>query len=346
MKPIKGRLFVRVKALLPVCAAIGVAVAAPEAKIEVFDPYETWLEGERWGVYVRVTNTGSEPFPLLTHPDTRQLFLEATLGEPSRPLPQNILEDSLPKVEEAQWSVVEQAAAWRGAVDVGPGEQFVYGPEAFIDIEGLHALQSRRMSSYRVHLLLADGVWFSSREHERRFVINNEAWKAEPIAEIPLSEELTAPAREISVDGDHWLFEGNMRLCRVPIGKTPKFVVNLATPNNTLTITFEDTDRVIRVDNDMGFPISGPSEFVPQLALWQALTNRPMGWATSETRAETVADLQMRVNNTDSNRSGDSESTEDESPPTESVDAIIWPWIAAGVCLLFGALWMVRKRPS
>ncbi len=321
------------------------AVAAPEAKVEVFDPYETWLEGERWGVYVRVTNTGSEPFPLLTHPDTRQLFLEATLGEPSRPLPQNILEDSLPKVEEAQWSVVEQAAAWRGAVEVGPGEQFVYGPEAFIDIEGLHALQSRRMSSYRVHILLADGTWSSSPLTERRFVVDNEAWRAKPIAEIPLrTEGLNAPVRKISVVGESWLFEAGFRLCRAPAGYQPDFRV-LGDSRDLLEITFAGIEGgKVLIDNRMANPISGPSELVPQLALWQRLTNRPMGWATSETRAETVADLQIRENDGDTKDSEDSESIEGERPSsTESVDAAIWPWIAAGVFLFFGALWLVRK---
>ena len=40
------------------------AGAALDAKIEVIDPLETWLEGENWGVYIRVKNAGSEPvFP-------------------------------------------------------------------------------------------------------------------------------------------------------------------------------------------------------------------------------------------------------------------------------------------
>lgn len=330
-------------------AVIETGIAAPKANIEVFDPYDVWLEGERWGVYVKITNTGNESFRLLTHPDTLQLFLEASLGEPSRPLPQNILEDSLPKVEEAQWGMVEQAAAWRGTVEVGPGEQFVYGPEAFIDIEGLHALQSRRLSRYRVHILLADSIWSSSPLTERRFAVDNQAWKQKPIAEVPLrTEGRGSLVRKISVAGESWLFEGSFRLCRAPADHQLNFMTH-GDARDLLEISFAGIEGgKVLIDNRMGNPISGPPELVPQLALWQRLTNRPMGWATSETQAEPARNLQMGQNDTDPGRSrlGDDRAIEEEGLSTEAVDATRWPWIAAGGCLLLAALWMIGRRTS
>lgn len=329
--------------------------AVPEAKIEVFDPYETWLEGERWGVYLRVTNTGDEPFTLLSQPDLKQLFLEPTFGEPSTPLSRFILETPLPSVQEAEWREVETAAAADGSVTVKPGEQFVFGPESVNQIEGLHALMHRRMSGYQFHLLLAEGVWASSPATMRRFVIDEDAWDNEPIAQIPLSiEGLNAPVREITIAGETWLFEGNMRLCRVPDGHRPEFSFDEGT-RDFLNISFEGINNgSIRVDNKMGYPISGPPALVPQLALWQRLTGRPMGWATAGTRAERAEDFQDPGGDEEVMDQGKADLAGPEphapgpepqaTPEGASTEAELWPWLAVSACLLLGALWMIARR--
>ena len=149
-------------ALVFSCASCGGAGAALDAKIEVIDPHRTWLEGERWGVFVKVTNTGTEPSPLLFHPgntESEEVFIEAEFGivaDPEDPHPPAHLRP-LPRVEDADWDAVEVWARHHGALKLRPGETFVYGPEAFLLTGALYALSSREMDSYRVHLLIGTG---------------------------------------------------------------------------------------------------------------------------------------------------------------------------------------------
>lgn len=318
------------------------ACAALDATIEVVDPYETWLEGERWGVYIKVTNTGDEPFPLLFHPDVEatQIFITPQFETPP-PNPAQPRLPPLPGRDGSRWQDVKAAASRVGFV-LDPGEAFVYGPEAFITTEGLFGLGARRMSSYRINFHIGDGKIASSPEIRRNFIVKNEAWENRVIGEVKgASAEVTIPLRMISIDGVTWLFEGRARLCILPEGATPRF----STIDNRefVKIEFEGVDEEpVVVSNRFGHPISGSERTVPHLHLWKSLTSRPMGAATPDTRPEKATAAPTEEEPARSSPQPNAASPSEAGHSTGS--PVLWITLGVGAVILAGAAWLRRHR--
>jgi hypothetical protein len=321
-------------------------MAAPDAKVEVFDPHETWLEGERWGVYIKVTNTSDEAFPLLFHPDSNseylQLFVTAEFGNPSSPeVPRDLLAKPLPQGERSNWGAIASAGEGHSVL-VRPGESFVYGPEAVLETEGLYALSSRRMATYQVHLLIGDGHWVSSELEKRKFIIDNEAWENEIVGEVEgASANVKLPFRKISIDGLTWLFEGRQRLCIVPDGATPR--ISTFDNREFVRIEFEGSEEEpVVTSNRHGHPLSGSVRTVPHLYLWKSLTSRPMGAATPDTRTDKAEAVPG-----EGESSGTAPQPNASAPPEgghATGSPALWITLGVGAVLLAGAAWLRRHR--
>lgn len=51
-------------ALWALAMSLQPAAGKPSAKVEIIEPFDTWLATEKVDFYVRITNTGSEPLLL------------------------------------------------------------------------------------------------------------------------------------------------------------------------------------------------------------------------------------------------------------------------------------------
>ncbi len=249
----------------------GRAGAAPEATLEVIDPFDVWIEGERWSNFIKVTNTGTEPFPLLHAPDIGPVQISITAGfadEP--PASHHSTFPPLPSVEDTNWQEID-GVDHSGKLVLNPGESYVYGFEAFVATEGLWQLGSRGMQNYQIHLLIGENRWVSSSEMEREFIVNPSAWEAEPMTEVPLpASDLKSPIRLIEIDDVVWIFKNRARLCRLPNGATPVF--DTSENHGLLTIGFPDhNEDPVVIDNRTSRPVSGSSKTVPHLHVWESL---------------------------------------------------------------------------
>ncbi len=316
--------------------------AALDAKVEVIDPYQTWLEGETWGVYIRITNTGDEAFPLLFHPDLEasQIFVTAEFeaGSAEDPQPRT---PPLPKVEEADWGNV-RAAAERVGFTLHPGQAFVYGPEAFVTTEGMYGLGASRMSWYRVDLVLGDGHWVSSERVKRDFIHDDSAWTSAPLTNIGLTgADVSAPVRVVNIAGANWLFEGRQRLCIVPGGATPR--ISTFDNREYVRIEFEGSDEEpVVTSNRHGHPLSGSERTVPHLYLWKSLTSRPMGAATPDTRPEKATAVPAEGERSGTSPRANASASAGRGHSTGS--PTLWVTLGVGAVILAGAAWRWRHR--
>jgi len=327
------RLIINVSMVL-VLGSCGMVWAELDAKVEVFDPYETWLEGERWGVYIKVTNIGDESFPLLFHPDLEatQIFIiprfDATDQDqaPPRFLP-------FAAAGESDWKQVDEAASRVGFL-LSPGESFVYGPEAFVGTGGLPATGERRISSYRIALLIGNGKLASSPEMKHTLIRNPQAWEREVVAEVELSNlTRTASVRKIAINGATWLFRNRTRFCIIPDGATPQF----STTPDLVTIKLDGTgEEHVVISNRHGHPISGSERTVPHLHLWKSLTSRPMGAATAETKAEKSSPAERG-----DQREAPPPETQTSDPPSVA-GGHRWLWFAVGGAVILAVA--LRRR--
>jgi len=242
-------------------------------------------------------------------------------------------------LENTNWKHIQEVDS-NSKIVLHPGQSYVYGFEAFIATEGLWNLGGRQMATYQIHLLIGEGHSVSSPAMERRYIVNPKAWESEPIAEIHTrSLGLNSQIRVIEIGENKWLFNNRARLCALPHGATPK--VSTDEIREFIHIEFEGSDEMpVVISNRTSHPVSGSERTVPHLYLWESITARSMGVATSETKPDKVS----------ANTGNENQST-GNVPPNMSIDStknywgIKWiVWVALFIAL--GVVCLTKQKPK
>jgi len=244
------------------------ATAELNARIEIIDPFPAWFATEKLELFVRVTNTGDLPLPLMwTGGSRRQFFFESIL-DPKYAQGKNL---EMPKVEDAQ------GVDFKGFM-LPPGRAYVLSG---LDYDEAEMVQAECFTRVRVHFLIKQGQWVSSDFVERK-IIEQPNLKVQSLFDFKLTTQFERSLEIIPlrVEDETWLFSHETgssnvgrRLCRLPAGFSPTFRYDIA--GRRLFISFGQLDEPAVINTRTGMPVSGSERTVPHLRLWQELSGRP-----------------------------------------------------------------------
>lgn len=261
-------------ALWALAMSLQSAVGKPSAKVEIIEPFDTWLATEKIDFYVRITNTGGEPLPLPGAGHAGEdLFFEGPPAIPSIDIQEEI---RLPRVENARTPRF-------------PGDRIVLPPGGVTVLSDLDYNDSNLtfpelFPQVRVHFLIERGVWFSSDWTVRKILPVPDLTDIKPLFEYELDPMFRGQpleeVRPVKVGVETWLFitrsptYAGRRLCRVPDGVKPA-AFKYDQEACRLTIRFDDGEEDVVINTRTGRPLTGSERTVPHLYLWKKLSGRP-----------------------------------------------------------------------
>jgi len=347
-------------ALWALAMSLQPAAGKPSAKVEIIEPFDTWLATEQVDFYVRITNTGGEPLllPGAGHAG-EDLFFEGPPAIPSTDIQEEV---HLPRVENARTPRF-------------PGDRVVLPPGGATVLSDLDYNEGNLtfpglFPQVRVHFLIERGVWFSSDWTVRKILPVPDMTAIEPIFKFEVSPMFKGqPPEEIrplKVGGETWLFTSRSpsyagwRFCRVPDGVNP-VAFKYDQEARRLTIRFDGGEEDVVINTRTGAPLSGSERTVPHLYLWKKLSGRPFTDVYQNT-----LDWMARQKAADQGKSGSPQSapTNPGNPPegvapqntlsqkpqtaAQSGESIPgrkpwWLWLVLGVTALGGSIAAVLR---
>lgn len=256
--------------LVAFAMSLQVAVGKPSAKVEIIQPFETWLATEIVDFYVRITNVGAEPLKVIGYSES-DIFFEldptALSSTAYRAMP-------FPKVERAN------TPEFKGML-VPPGGHVMLSDRDYNDINISTPEYSTRV---RVHFLIERGVWFTSDWTTRNILPVPDMTHIKPLFEFELSPMFKGQpleeVRPLKVGDETWLFTSRSpsyagrRFCRVPDGVKPT-AFTYDQEARRLTIQFDNGEEPVIINTRTGAPLTGSERTVPHLHLWKNLSGRP-----------------------------------------------------------------------
>lgn len=288
----------RVTGLLVLVTSI--SLQASPIKWEIHQAFPSWVEGESWLAYLKITNTGEEIIPLSgnpTAPEMEQILLVPKWRKGTEPHNHGHRTHSHHQPQ----SMIPWASnlAWKGAPLIvlqdhsralKPSESEVIGNLGLRSLSANYSLPDKHIESFQ----------FALRLGQDRYVLSeSQKWLIADIPELekhPVASEIQSfvkgygkysiPIRQIEIDGEQWLFQGRFRIARVPKDATPRFHLenvpgeSIGTGNDeeeVLVIEFDGVEEeTVRILVRQALPLSGSKRTVPHLHLWRSLTDRSM----------------------------------------------------------------------
>jgi len=272
-------------ALLTLVSSI--TLQASPIKWEIHQAFPSWVEGERWMVFAKLTNVGEEIIPLSGKPvdpamEQIRLVPQWIQGKTPHSHGHRSHSHHLPQADQPWKSTLD----WNDApLKVLQGISRALKPEQTevigdLGLRGLshgYSMPNPHMESFQLAARLGPDRYALSEPQPLTFANVPTVEKSPIIAEITTENIRPSPIRQIEIDGGKWLFYGfsKTRIARVPEGATPRF--STEDKNQILVIEFEGTEEEpVRIDMRQGFPLSGSKRTVPHLHLWRSLTDRSM----------------------------------------------------------------------
>ncbi len=255
---------------------------------EIHQAFPSWIEGERFRAFVKVTNVGEEVIPLAGH--SWNAVIEQTRLVPkwkegmqhvhggllhSHHLPQT----AEPWKAKQDWTVSLYEFERDTSRALRPGQSEVLGDLSLRGLWHHYEMPNTHLESFQLALRIGQDRYAFSEP--QRLVIAEAARVGSYPGNYPVIAEVERVGghmislSEIEIDGERWLFNRRFRLARVPGGATPRF--RTEDEKETLVIEFDGVDEEpVRIDVRQLFPQSGSERTVPHLHLWRSLTDRSM----------------------------------------------------------------------
>lgn len=270
------------------------SLQASSIKWEIHQAFPSWVEGERWLVFVKLTNVSDEVIPLAGQPDdfqTEQIrvvpewkngFHPHTHGD-RRPH-RHLLQVDKPWKSKLRWSDVIKSMTWGNALK--PNQSEVLGQQELGGLQYEYGMPDPHMDKFQFALRLGPDRYSLSESQPLVFANLPELEKHPVLTKIEKANGRTTPIRLIEINGENWLFQRSFRIARVPEGATPRFHLEYVNGDTLgagdvdeeiLVIEFDDVEEEpVRILIRQAFPLSGSKRTVPHLHLWRSLTDRSM----------------------------------------------------------------------
>lgn len=255
-------------------------------KWEIYQAFPSWVEGEHWRVFAKVTNRSDEVVPLagyITGSLVQQMRLVPEWKEGMTPhfhgphshIHHLAAEDEAWKstLDWREWPLNELDAAY--SLALMPGQAEVLGDMAMRLLWMDYGMPNPHLDGFQLALRLGPDRYAVSESQSLVFANVGRIEEQPILVEVEKENGRTTPIRQIEVAGETWLFQRSFRIARVPEGATPRF--RTEDEKATLVIEFDGVDEeVVRVNIAQAFPLSGSERTVPHLHLWRSLTDRSM----------------------------------------------------------------------
>ena len=273
--------------------SLGLLQASP-VKWEIYQAFPSWIEGERFRLFVKIANASDEILPLASIPGesvVEQIRLVPSWQNSLRPHSHHdhthshhLLEVDKPWKSRWKWNDVLQSLYWGRALK--PGDSEVIGDLGLRGIWVENGMPDPHMESFQLALRYGNDRYALSKKQLLHFADVPKLEEHSSLVDITSTTGFTIPIRQIEIEGEKWLFQSIFRIARVPEGATPRFRMEYV-PGETLgtgdveeeilVIDFEGVEEEpVRILVRQAFPLSGSERTVPHLHLWQSLTDRSM----------------------------------------------------------------------
>jgi hypothetical protein len=254
-------------------------VHGPDVKIDLIEPFEFTYSSESPVMFVRITNTGTEPLDLCLGTDSDLQFE----NDPA------FASDSS---ELAPWSRrfarFRNEAKGEGGKTIKPGDSIVLSQLDYCDVE--FSMFHEEFRRIRPHLRVRTGVWVAGDWYERKIEEVPNLTASKSLCDFKLGSDgpeysvVALPLKEGT-----WLYscrlpasyaipvangEVDRRICRLPGGRMPTSITNDDNARR-LTIRFGGGEEDVVINTRSGMPLSGSERTVPHLHLWRKLAGRP-----------------------------------------------------------------------
>ncbi len=251
---------------------------------EIYQAFPSWIEGERFRAFVKVTNVSEEVIPLAG--DSWNLMIQQTRLVPkwkegmqhlhggllhSHHLPQA----AEPWKADQDWVLSLKELERDFGRALRPGQSEVLGDLSLRGLWHRYKMPNTHLESFQLALRLGPDRYAFSQP-QSLIMADVAAIETHPvIGEYERVGGKIRSIREVEIDGEKWLFRSRFRIARVPEGATPRF--RTEDQKETLVIEFDGVDEEpVRIDVRQLFPQSGSERTVPHLHLWRSLTDRSM----------------------------------------------------------------------
>jgi hypothetical protein len=372
----------RYKALLLAYLLPLATLQASPIKWEIHQAFPSWVEGESWMVFAKITNEGDDMIPLasdLAGFEIEQIRVVPKWKDGMQPYlhgykrpTTHLLQVDQPWKSRVKWDDVLKAMIWGRALK--PSQSEVVGELGLREILVEKGMPDPHMESFQFALRVGPDRYALSESQPLVFADVIELQKNPILAKIDKANGRTTPIRQIEIDGESWLFQRSFRIARVPEGATPRF--RTEDGKETLVIEFDGVEEEpVRVNIAQAFPLSGSKRTVPHLHLWRSLTDRSMFkqagskggfWKESGLTLEqalalkwdgTDSELKVAVPLKNSQREpGKSTTISDQKEEAASLPSAVssiettdekksaWIWIILAVILLGALVFLFKRR--
>lgn len=251
---------------------------------EIHQAFPTWVEGENWLVYTKLTNVGNEAVPLSGLPcesDVQQIRFVPKWKEGKHFHGNHAHAHHLPQMDAPWMSHLD----WLGepltmlneniSRSLLPGQSEVLGDLEFRLLWMDNGMLDPHLESFQLAMRLGPNRYTQSKPQTLVFAEVAMLEKHPVLAEVERAGGGLTPIRQIRLGNETWLFNRSARIVRVPEGATPRW--HTEDEKQVLVIEFDGVEEEpVRVDIRQSFPLSGSERTVPHLHLWRSLTKRAM----------------------------------------------------------------------
>jgi hypothetical protein len=322
-------------------------------RIELIEPFEFTFASEPPIMFVRITNTGTEPMAIgLGDESDLQLENDPALASDSSEL--------------APWtrrfSYVRNQPKPEGGISVQPGESLVLGELDYCDMDFcMHHWEFQRI---RPHLRVKTGIWIAGAWQERKIEDAPNLTSAKSLYDFKLGPDgQQRSVIALPMAGETWLVgcrlpssfktlpqaTGNIdfRICRLPDGKMPASIAHDVDARR-LTIHFDGGEEDVVINTRTGMPVSGSEQRVPHLHFWMKLSGRPFRDIFQEKKDGKVPTMVVAAPKMPESPPAEISSTSptaSQAPaPKQPTATGIWILIGTALVLALAAFMALRSR--